>query len=153
MEFPDFWGNMGAMPLCLLYRNVTKTLGVVGLPMDRYVPPENFWRTRVLAVNFTGNLSKMRSRTRFYRRKFGDICLQTRFTLFESIFIPAFRGFFLQKPVCTVGTYLRDFKFWFDFFILSRFEASWRRNFVGDLKTSLERRSLAPRLFASLARF
>ena len=76
--------------------------------MDRYVPPENFWRTRVLAVNFTGNLSKMRSRTRFYRRKFGDICLQTRFTLFESIFIPAFRGVFVQKSVRTVGTYLSD---------------------------------------------
>ena len=32
-----------------------RSRGVVGLPMDRYVPPVNVWRTPVLPVNFTRN--------------------------------------------------------------------------------------------------
>ena len=96
------WTDMETEEFCRVPR------GIVGLPLDRYVPPESFreprfYRTFLLQNRFSRNEIPV-----LPEEFTPPFSCKPIFTLILAILIPGFREFLGEKPARTGGTSLND---------------------------------------------
>ena len=78
------------------------------LPMDRYVPPTNFWGPRFYRKIMPENCLKWDQKPVSTVEKSPIFVLKPVFTMLQTKSRPAFRDFCGENPARTGGTYLSD---------------------------------------------